>query len=142
MRRPGAAFTSTTPPRWFSIGCSTLAHHVHAADIEADHLRRFHRARSHFRMHVVGHVGGGAAGRQVGVVAQDDALAFGRHRIRFQILQRQAGQRDIVETDLGQRGRVARCRDADDVDQFAHRVLAIAHHLRRVAAPRPPACCR
>nr|GEU28368.1 hypothetical protein [Tanacetum cinerariifolium] len=114
-----------------------FAHHVHAADIEADHLRRFHRARRHFRVHIVGDVGGGAAGGQVGVVTQDHALALGRHGVRIQVLQRQARQGDVVEPDLGQRRGVAAAAPGvrvDQVHQLAHRVLAIAHHLRRVAA--------
>jgi hypothetical protein len=47
-------------------------------------LGRGDGARGHLGVHVVGHVGGGAAGGQVGVVAQDHALALGRARSRRQ----------------------------------------------------------
>jgi hypothetical protein len=62
-----------------------FGHHVHAADVQAHHLGGGHGAGGHFGVHVVGHVGGGAAGGQVGVVAQDDALALGGHRIGRQV---------------------------------------------------------
>ena len=79
---PGAALTSTTPPPCSSSGRSTLSQTTSTPQMsQADHLRRRHGARRHFRVHVVGDVGGGAAGAQVGVVAQHHALALRRHRV-------------------------------------------------------------
>ena len=123
-----------------------VAHHVHAAQIEANHLRRFHRARRHFRMHIVGDVGRRAAGRQVGVVTQDDALAFGRHGIRVQVLHGQTRNRDIVETYLGQRSRMTRTTariSVDDVDQLdAQCACRRRSPVVDRGAPLQPACCR
>ena len=113
--------------------------HVHAADVQAHHVRGGDGARRHFRVHVDGDVGGRAARRQVGVIAQNYALAHGRHGFGHIALLGQAGQGDVVEADFRQRGGVAAAAarvQVDLVDQFAHRVLAVAHHLRRVAAGR------
>ena len=54
-----------------------FADHVHAADVQADGLRRPRWRGRRSRVHVVGHIGGAAAGGQVGVVAQHHALALG-----------------------------------------------------------------
>ena len=113
-----------------------LAHHVDAADVQAHRLRGFDGARGHFGVHAVGHVGGGAAGREVGVVAQDDALAGDRHRIRREVLRRQARLGDGVDADLGERGAVALAAARVLVDlghQLAHGVLAVADDQRRIA---------
>ena len=110
-----------------------VAHQVDAADVEADHVRGGDRARGHFRMDVVGDVGGGAAGRQVGVVAQDDAAAARRHRVGFIALRGQAGQRDVVEADLGQRGRVAVAAARIEVDPV--------HQLRAPTSTPSPITC-
>ena len=87
-------------------------------------------------MHVVGDVGGRAAGRQVGVVAQDDALAAwpGSNR-RPGHLPREAGERDVVEADLGQRGGVAFATariGIDQLDETAH-ATPVANDHRRFA---------
>jgi hypothetical protein len=114
-----------------------FGHHVHAADVQAHHLGGSHGAGGHFGVHVVGHVGGGAAGGEVGVVAQDDALALGGHRIGRQVLRSQAGHGNVIEADLGERGGVAFATArvlVDLVHQLAHGVLAVAQHLGRFAA--------
>jgi hypothetical protein len=79
-----------------------LAHHVDAADVQANHLCRGHRARGDLGVHVVGHVGRAAAGAEVGVVAQHDAAALFGHRLRRQALHLEPADRDVVEADLGQ----------------------------------------
>ena len=79
-----------------------FADHVHAANVQAHHLRGSDSARGHVGVHIVGHIGGGAAGAQVGVVAQHDTLAFFRHALRVQALQGQTCQCDVVKTNLGQ----------------------------------------
>src|SRR6218665_2892521 len=53
-------------------------------------------AVGHLGVHVVGHVGGAAAGREVGVVAQGHAAAFGRHGVGAQTLAGQADRSDVV----------------------------------------------
>jgi hypothetical protein len=137
MRRPGAALTSTMPPFCVLDRLEhAVAHQVDAADVQAHHVRRFDRARRHFRMHVVGDVGGRAAGGQVGVVAQDHALAARRHRVGQITLLGQAGQRDVVEADLGQRGgmAVAAARVAVDLStSWRPCAGAVADHDRRIA---------
>ena len=116
-----------------------LANHVDATQVEADHLGRGHGTGREFLMDVVGDVGGGAAGAQVGVVAQDHPHALARHRIGIKSLLGQRGQRDGVEPDLGQHGGVALAAPGVPVDldhQLANGVLAITDHVRRVAAGR------
>ena len=88
-------------------------------------------------MHVVGDVGGGAAGGKVGVVAQHDAGTARRDGIGLIALLGEAGDGDFVKADLGQRGRVAvgAARVAvHDIDQLADGVRAVADDQRRVAA--------
>ena len=116
-----------------------LGHHVDAADMQADDGRRRDRARRDLGMHVIGHVGGGAAGGQVGVVAQDHAAALVGYRLGRQALQVQARDGDVVQADLRQRGRMAVAAArvlVDLVDQLAHRVHAVADHVGRIAAGR------
>ncbi len=116
-----------------------VAHHVDAADIEPDHLCGGDCARRHFGMDIVRHVGGRTAGREIGIVAQDDALALGRNRIGTVALARQTRERDIVEANLGQRRRMAGTAPRIPVellDQAAHRLLAVADDLRRIAPCR------
>ena len=116
-----------------------FANHVHAADVEADHLRRGHGARGQLGVHVVGDVGGGAAGAEVGVVAQDHALALGRHGVGLEALVRQAASAmssmRILRERRGMAVAAARV-GVDLLDQLAHGVLAVADHLRRIAARR------
>ena len=76
----GAALTSTMPPPCLPGLQHGIADDVDAADVEADRLGGGDGAGSEFGMDVVGDVGGGAAGGQVGVVAQDDPGAAGRDR--------------------------------------------------------------
>ena len=78
------------------------ADHVHAANIESHHLRSSHRTRGHLGVDIVGDVGGRAAGRQVGVVAQGNACALDRHRVGLETLAGQAAQGNIVKADFGQ----------------------------------------
>ena len=64
-------------------------------------------------------------------------MPLARHRVGVKALRGQAGEGDVVEADLGQRGgvAVAAARVAVDlVDQLAHGVHAVADHLRRFAA--------
>jgi hypothetical protein len=137
MRRPGAALSSTMPPCCSSSGRRTLsADDVDAGNVEADHLRGGNGARGEVGMDVVGDVGGGAAGRQVGVVAQDDALASCRDRIGGQAVFRQAGEGDVVKADFGQRGGVAFAAPrvaVDQLDQLANAAHAVADDHRRFA---------
>src|SRR5574343_1066985 len=114
-----------------------VADDVDAGDVKADRLRGGNGGGSQFGMDVVGDVGGGAAGGQGGVVAQHDADAAAGHGIGVVTLFGQAGQGDLIETELGQRGGVAvrAARVAvDDVDQLANGVRAVTDDQRRVAA--------
>ena len=114
-----------------------FGHHVHAADVQAHHLGGSNGAGGHFGVHVVRHVGGGATGGEVGVVAQDDALALRRNGIRREVLRSQAGHGNVIQADLGERGGMAFATAGvlvDHIHQFAHGVLAIAQHLGRFAA--------
>ena len=113
-----------------------VADDVDAGDVEADGLRGGNGRRRQVGVYVIGDIGRRAAGRQVGVVAQDDARPARRHRIGGQALLREALQGDLVEADLGQRSSVAvrAARVAvDDVDQLADRMLAVTDHQRWVA---------
>ncbi len=116
-----------------------VAHDVDAADVQSHHLRRRHGASGDVRVHVVGDVGGGAAGGQIGVVAQQHALAERRHAAGIHALFGQARQRDVIEADAGQRSCMATAAariGVDNVDQLAHRVRAVADDQRRVAPGR------
>ena len=96
-----------------------------------------HGAGGEFGVHVIRHIGSGAAGGKVGIVAQHDAGAARRDGVGVVALLGQAGQGNFIETDFGQRGRVAigaAWVAIDDADQFANGVGAIANHQRRVAA--------
>ena len=113
-----------------------FAHHIDAADVQANHLRSRHGARRHGWMHFIGHIGGGAAGAQVGVVAQNDALALGRNRFGAEALRVKPGDGDVIKADFGERRGMAFAAPGvlvDDIDQLVHRVHAVAHHLRRLA---------
>jgi len=116
-----------------------LGHHVHAADVQAHHLGCGHGACGDLGVHIVGHVGGRATGGQVGVVAQHHALALLGHGLGRQALQCEAGQRNVVQPDLGERSGMAFATArvlVDDVDQLAHRALAIPQHLWWLAPRR------
>ncbi|KAF5275155.1 hypothetical protein FQA39_LY18673 [Lamprigera yunnana] len=77
-----------------------FAHHIHAADVQADGLRGFNGAGGDFGVYVVGHIGGAAAGGQVGVVAQHHALALRGHAGGRQAFAGDAGDGDVVEPDF------------------------------------------
>jgi hypothetical protein len=74
---------------------------VNTGNIEADGARRSDGLRGELGMDVVGDVGGRAAGRQVGVVAQDYARASVWYRLRGQAAARQACQGHFVEANPG-----------------------------------------
>ena len=66
-------------------------HDAFADDIDATNVQSHHGsgidgASGNFGMYVIGHIGSGAAGAQVSVIAQDDAPTFFGDRIRMQIL--------------------------------------------------------
>jgi hypothetical protein len=114
-----------------------VADDIDAADVEADRLGGGHGAGGEFGVHVIGHIGSGAAGGQIGIVAQHDAGAARRDGVGVVALLGETGEGDFVETDFGQRGGVAigaAWVAVDDVDQFANGVGAIANDQRRVAA--------
>ena len=137
MRRPGAALTSTTPPCCSSSGYSTLSATMSTPQMSRPIIRAADTRARHLGMDLVGHVGGRAAGAQVGVVAQEDQRARGRHGIGVIALFLQRGQGDVVEADLGQRGGVAVAAQrvgVDLLDQLADGVAAVAGDLRRIAA--------
>ena len=56
-------------PLFFQRTADVRGHDVDAGHVQADHRGRFDRAGGDFRMDPIGHVGGGAAGAQVGVAA-------------------------------------------------------------------------
>ena len=68
------------PTLFFEGTQDRLAHDIDTADVQAHHLGGFDHTGGHFRVHIVGDIGGAAACRQVGVVAQNDAAAFDGHR--------------------------------------------------------------
>ena len=122
---------------FFKRARERFADHVHAANVDTHHLRRRDHAGFDLGVDFVGHVGGGAAGGQVGVVAKDHAAALGGDRLGLQVLCMQAADGDVVKTDFRQRGGMAFTParvGVDLVDQLSHRVLAVAHHQRRLAA--------
>ena len=121
----------------FQRAHDAFADDIHAAYMQAHHRGRIDGARRGFRVYVVSHIGRAAAGRQVRVIAQHDATAFLRHRVRLQALVRQAGHRDVIETDLGQRGRMAIAATrigVHHIDQLLDGALAVADDVRRVAS--------
>ena len=52
-----------------------VADHINAADVQTNHVRGRNGAGGEIRVNVVGDIGGGATGAQVGVFAQIDAGA-------------------------------------------------------------------
>ena len=112
-----------------------LADQVDAADVQPHHLRGRHGARRHVGVHIIGDVGGRAASGEVGVVAQDDALALGRDRVGRQPLCGETRYGNVVKADLGERCGMALAParvEVDQVHQFAHGVDVVAQHLRRL----------
>ena len=88
-------------------------------------------------MHVVGDVGGGAAGAQIGVVAQNDARALRGNRLGGVILRRQYREGDRIQADFGQRRGMpvaAQRIGVDLIDQRLDVAHAVADDLRRIAA--------
>ena len=88
-------------------------------------------------MHVIGDIGGGAAGRQIGVVAHDDAHAFGRHAAVVQVLFLQARHGHLIDANpcegIGMPLTAQRI-GIDDSHQFSHSAYAVAHHECGLAA--------
>ena len=108
-----------------------FAHHVDATNVQADHLGRCNGTQCHFRVHVIGHVGGRATRGEIGVVAQNHACAFGRHGVGFKALLFEARDGDVVKPNLGQGRGVAFTATwvgIHNVDQLAHGVFAVANH--------------
>ena len=104
IRKPGLALTSMIMPPCSSSGRPmSSAHHVDAGNVQTDDLRGFDGSGGHVRMHQVGHVGGGAAGAEVRVAADEHVGAGRRHRIGREPLFGQHGQGNRVEPDLAQR---------------------------------------
>jgi hypothetical protein len=66
--------------------------------MQAHHVGCCYRAGGHVGVHIVSHVGGRAAGGQVGVVAQVDALAFGGNGVGAKAL---AGQASVGVATCG-----------------------------------------
>ena len=93
-------------PLAFQRTRNVIDHHVDSSDVEPDHLGGLDRASGDLRMNQVGHVGRGAAGAQVGVAPHEHARPQRRHALGREALFRQHGQRDLVEANLGQHGRV------------------------------------
>ena len=79
-----------------------LADDIDAGDVKADGLCGRDRAGGEFRMYLVGNVGSSAPGRQVRVVAQQDALALRWHGLRRVAFLREMGDGNVVEADLRQ----------------------------------------
>ena len=116
-----------------------LADHVHAADVQAHHPRRGHGPCRDLGVDVVGDVGGGAAGGEIGVVAQSHAAPLLRDRGGRQALELQPGPGDVVDADAGQRAGVAIATPrvgVDLLDQLLDGVLAVADDMGRVAPGR------
>ena len=84
-----------------------FAYQVDATDIETDHLCSFYRACCEVRMDIVGNVGCGATGTEVGVVAQDNLHAFRRYAFQCVIDFGQGCQGQVIDLDLGQRAGMA-----------------------------------
>ena len=121
---------------FFEWAQDIVADDVDPGDVEADHLCGSDGALCEVGMHVVGDVGGGAARRQVSVVTQDDALASGGDRIGAQPILGKAGNGDVVEADLGERGGMAFASariSVDLVDQLLDGMHAVADNHRRFA---------
>jgi hypothetical protein len=74
MRKPGAALTSTSARASPRADDRRGRDHVDTRDVETDDARRLDGALRDQRMHLVRHVGGAAAGAQVGVATQQHAL--------------------------------------------------------------------
>jgi hypothetical protein len=113
--------------------------HVDAADIQADHGRGAAAQVGDVLVHLVGDVAAGAPGGQVGVPAQRDDLAAGRHRPRVEILRRQVIDRGWVEPDLRQRARVTFAAARVGVDlrhKLADVADAVAGHRGRAQLGR------
>ena len=116
-----------------------VAHHVHTADIQPYHARCGHGTRGYIGVHIVGDIGGRAAGGQVGVVAQIDALSLDGNRVGFKSLRSEAGSCNVVKTDFGE-GRGVPATTAgvlvDLLHQLRDGVHAITHDLGRVTSGR------
>ena len=82
IRRPGPALTSTIDAALLLQRAADVAgHDVDAGDVQADARGRFDGAGGDLGVDLVGHVGGGAAGAEVGVAADQDHGAGRRDRL-------------------------------------------------------------
>ena len=119
-------------------GAGDVGHnHINAGDVEADHFRRFNGAGDNFGMDVVGHVARGAAGAEVCVAADENFRLVERDRLRRVALFGHDGERNRIERNFAQAGRVvfAAARVlVGDMDQFFDRVYAVADDVGRFAA--------
>jgi hypothetical protein len=108
------------------------AEEVDAAHVETDRLDRAHRHLAVVGMHDVGHVDGGATGREVGGRAQIDHLAGRRHARGRVVALFQQLMRLAVELDPGQDLLVADAALRVAVhfgDQLLDGHRAVAHHM-------------
>ena len=64
-------------------------------------MRRRDGARGDFLMDVVGDIGGGAAGAEVGIVAEDHPRALARHRVGIEVLMGKRGEGDFIQVNFG-----------------------------------------
>ena len=132
----GGVYFHDHPALLFQGPADVLGYDVYAGDIQADYLGGVHGPGGHLGMDVFGHVDGGSAGAQVGVAADQDHGAAGRHRFGRVALLGQNGQRNGVQFDLAQhRGMMlapARI-GIDDIDQLGDSVISIADNVGRLA---------
>ena len=120
-----------------------FADHVYPANVQAYHLSGGHGAGGQRRMHIVGHVGGDAAGAQVGVVAQNHAAALGGNGLGRHVLGFEPHHGNVVDADFGQRSGMAFAAFGvliDQIHQLLHGVQAVADHLRRITPRRRHDC--
>ena len=121
-------------------------HDVHAGDVQADHPRGVDGPGGDFRMDLVGHVGGGAAGAQVGVAADQHARRRPAAPSRACSLARPARPgRSAPAGSWSARWRGRRCGADRDSPRRPARGRSSGRRRSRGPArgePRPPACRR
>ena len=114
-----------------------FADQINAADIQPYHLRCSNGHFCELGVHLVGNVGGGTAGAQVGVIAQNDERAIFRNRIKCVALPLQCRTRNfIVAADFCQRCAMTIAAggvSVHDRDQFGDRVRTVTNDVRRIA---------
>jgi hypothetical protein len=113
-----------------------LDHHIDPSDIQSDDACSFDCMTCNIGMDLIGHIGCGSSGAQVGIASDENFLANGWNGIWSHALIHQNPEGHRIDFDQAQGGRVSIASAwifIDFVDQFLDGRLTIADHVGRFA---------